>query len=256
MTGMPSKLNSLLILLGLLGFVETSNAQERKPPPYRGTIFDFPDLMKESDPTAFRSIEFIESAEREMFDRRINRAQRFPTFVFKVEFSDRRSLEVAVNREFESVSAAQIQAERYASAFGRLPLLLREEIDALHIQAGDELFGGGRKVLIHTGQGERYMKDGILEETLAHEAGHALDSKLANHVDWLSAQKKDARFISKYAEENPQREDIAESVVPYLAIRFRSERITKTQLETITQSIPARIAFFDVLKPAGFPTKQ
>ncbi|MFO0939460.1 MAG: hypothetical protein U0930_01705 [Pirellulales bacterium] len=245
-------LSRFLMLLALLDFVAVS-ALELQQPPFRGTIFDFPDLMKESDPTAFKSIEFVESAEREMFDRRINRSQRFPTFVFKVEYSDRKPLEVAVNREFETVSAAQLQAERYAIAFGRLPLLLREEIDALHIQAGNELFGGGRKVLIHTGQGERYIKDGILEETLAHEAGHALDSKFANHPDWVAAQKKDAMFISKYAEENPRREDIAESIVPYLAIRFRPDRIAKAQLETITQSIPARIEFFDGLKPSGFP---
>ncbi len=58
--------------------------------------------------------------------------------------------------------------------------MLRQEIDALHIQAGKQLFGGGRNVLIHTEQGEEYLKDGILEETLGHEAGHALDAKLAS----------------------------------------------------------------------------
>lgn len=244
-----------LFAIVLLGWTEAALAQLPKQPPYRGTIFDFPDLMKDSDPSAFKSIQFVESAERVMFDRRINRAQSFPVFVFKVEFSDRKPLEVAVNREFESDSAAQLQAERYSRAFGRLPLLLRESIDALHIQAGNELFGGGRNVLIHTGQGESYLKDGILEETLAHEAGHALDSTLAKHPDWLAAQEKDVQFISTYAQENPWREDIAEAVVPYLAVRFRPERITKTDHEKIVAAIPARIAFFDSLKPAGFPVK-
>ncbi len=252
---MPNRWMFTLFVFVLLGWTETALAQEPKQPPFRGTIFDFPDLMKDSDPSAFRSIQFVESAERTMFDRRINRAQSFPVFVFKVEFSDRKPLEIAVNREFESDSAAKVQAERYAIAFGRLPLLLREPIDALHIQAGNELFGGGRNVLIHTGQGERYSKDGILEETLAHEAGHALDSTLARHPDWLTAQEKDGQFISTYAQENPRREDIAESVVPYLAVRFRPERIKKAHYESIVAAIPARIAFFDSLKPAGFPAK-
>ncbi len=243
------------VFIGLLLHATTvrTKAEDRLPPPFRGTIFDFPDLMKESDPSAMKSIRFVESSERKMFDRRINRVEKFPVFVFEVQFSDRRPLEVAVNREFETQEAARTEVERYAVAFGRLPLLLREEIDALHIQAGKQLFGGGRNVLIHTEQGEEYLKDGILEETLGHEAGHALDAKLARHPDWLASQKKDARFISKYAEENPLREDIAESVIPYLAIRFRPERITAKQIDLITSAIPARIAFFDALKPTAFP---
>ncbi len=233
-----------------------ASAQDRLPPPFRGTIFDFPDLMKETDASALKSIEFVESTERKMFDRRINRVQSFPVFLFKVEFADRRPLEVAVNREFETEEAARGHAERYAVAFGRLPLMLREEIDALHIQAGKQLFGGGRNVLIHTEQGDEYLKDGILEETLGHEAGHALDAKLAKHPDWLTAQKKDGRFISTYAEENPLREDIAESVIPYLAIRFRPERITRQQVQQIESAIPARIAFFDALKTFCIPMSQ
>ena len=243
----------LFVVLLLRATLLLATAEDRSPPPFRGTIFDFPDLMNESDPSALKSIRFVESSDRKMFDRRINKVESFPVFIFEVQFSDRRPLEVAVNREFETQEAARVQAERYAVAFGRLPLLLREEIDALHIQAGKQLFGGGRNVLIHTEQGEEYLKDGILEETLGHEAGHALDAKLAKHPDWLAAQKKDARFISKYAEENPRREDIAESVIPYLAIRFRPERITPQQIQSITAAIPARIAFFDALKPASFP---
>ncbi len=236
----------LAIVLGKCGIALT---QERQAPPYRGTIFDFPDLIKESDKSAFKAIRFVEVSQRKMFDRRVNEVQSFPVFVFEVEFTDRRTLEVAVNREFETESAALLQAERYAIAFGRLPLMLRTEIDALHIQAGKQLFGGGREILIHTGQAEEYFKEGILEETLGHEAGHALDNKLAKHPDWIAAQKIDGRFISVYAEENPFREDIAESVIPYLAARYRPDRITKEQLETITESIPARMRFFDELDP-------
>lgn len=228
-------------------------SQEVRLPPFRGTIFDFPDLIKESDATAFESIRFVETAERNMFDRRIDKFQAFPVFVFEVRYSDRRPLEVAVNREFETEAAALKQAEFYATSFGRLPLLVREEIDALHIQAGKKLFGGGRNVLIHTEQGEEYLKDGILEETLGHEAAHALDAKFAKAPEWLEAQSKDGIFISTYARDNPRREDIAESIIPYFAVKFRPERITKQQLQAITDSIPARIAYFDAMKPEPFP---
>ena len=43
------------------------------------------------------------------------------------------------------------------------------------------------------------------------------------------------------------REDIAESFLPYLAIRYRSERIPPALALTIVQAIPNRIAYFDAL---------
>lgn len=226
--------------------------QKEARPPFRGTIFDFPDLMKESDATAFTGLKFVEQGHRNMFDRRLDRFEQFSVFVFEATYADGKPIEVAVNREFETEVAAQKQAEFYATAFGRLPLFLRQEIDALHIQAGDKLFGGGRNVLIHVEQGEAYQRDGILEETLGHEAAHALDQRYAREAGWLAAQKKDASFISSYAKENPFREDIAESVIPYFAVRMRPERITAEQRQKIEQSIPARIAYLDELKPAGF----
>ncbi len=226
--------------------------QKEARPPFRGTIFDFPDLMKEIDATAFTGLKFVEQGQRNMFDRRLDRFEQFSVFVFEAAYADGKPLEVAVNREFETEAAAQKQAEFYATAFGRLPLFLRQEIDALHIQAGNKLFGGGRNVLIHVEQGEAYQRDGILEETLGHEAAHALDQRYAREAGWLAAQKKDAGFISSYAKENPFREDIAESVIPYFAVRMRPERITAEQRQKIEQSIPARIAYLDELKPAGF----
>lgn len=223
-----------------------------KKPPFRGTIFDFPDLMREADPSAFQELSFVELSERKMFDRRLDRFETFGVFVFRATFADREPIEVAVNREFETQDAAHRQAEFYAQAFGRLPLFLRQEIDALHIQAGNRLFGGGRNVLIHTEQGQKYHRDGILEETLGHEAAHALDRKYARHPDWKAAQDKDAQFISTYAQENPYREDIAESIIPYFAVRLRPERIAAEQRARIEESIPARMAYLDSLQPKGF----
>lgn len=225
-------------------------------PPYRGTIFEFKELMADSDPTAFRQLEYIDLVERQMFDRRIDRFETFPVFLFHAEFHDSKQIEVAVNQEFGSEQKARAEALFYVQAFGRLPLMLRREIDALHIQSGQKLFGGGRNILIHTEQGREYDRAGILEETLAHEAAHALDERHARHQNWLTAQTRDNHFISTYAEENPFREDIAESVVPFFAVRFRPERIKAEQRQVIETTIPARISYFDSLKPDGFPTAR
>ncbi len=244
-------LTSLALVCALV-FAEEGYCQTTTPP-FRGTIFNFPDLMQASDPTAFTGLRFVGVGERSMFDRRLDRFQKFPVFLFEVNFQDRQPIEVAVNREFETESVARQHAEFYARAFGRLPLLLRSQIEALHIQAGKRLFGGGRQVLIHVDQGEEYDRDGILEETLGHEAAHALDAMHAKSPQWLKAQNDDGAFISTYAKENPAREDIAESIIPYLAVRFRPDRITDQQRQAIQQCIPARMAYFDTMPPQPFP---
>ena len=85
-----------------------------------------------------------------------------------------------------------------------------------------------------------------MEETLVHEAAHtSLDANHAASSGWLTAQTIDGEFISTYAQDYPDREDIAESFLPYLAIRYRSDRIDQSTFEIITQTIPNRIQYFD-----------
>ena len=90
------------------------------------------------------------------------------------------------------------------------------------------------------------MINGILEETFVHEACHtSLDATHASAPGWLAAQAADGEFISTYARDNPDREDVAESFLPYLAVRYRSGRISQSLLDTIVQTIPNRFAYFD-----------
>ncbi|HKX62806.1 MAG TPA: choice-of-anchor D domain-containing protein, partial [Verrucomicrobiae bacterium] len=91
-----------------------------------------------------------------------------------------------------------------------------------------------------------YEADGILEETLVHESGHtSLDPLHASASGWLAAQIADPEFISTYARDNPTREDIAESYLPWLAVRHRPHRISATLSNTIAVTIPNRLAYFD-----------
>ena len=102
-------------------------------------------------------------------------------------------------------------------------------------------------MLIHTDYSElNYEEQGILEETFIHEAAHtSLDAYHANDSLWLYAQKADCGFISSYAEEHPLREDIAESFLPYFAIRYRSDRISEELKISIESTISNRIEYFD-----------
>jgi hypothetical protein len=182
-----------------------------------------------------------------MFDRRVNNWITVNAYLFNASFDDGLTAEIQVNPEFSSSDAALVEAQKYGEVIGRLPTALRTSVETVWIHKGIQPFGGGNNnLLIHTGQADLYEADGILEETFVHEAAHtSLDSTHAAATGWLAAQTGDGTFISTYARDFPDREDIAESFLPYLAIRYRSDRISQPLADTIVQTIPNRIAYFD-----------
>ncbi len=218
-------------------------------PPFSGTIFIDPDIITASDPTTFQGLTAKGQGVRTMFDRRVNAFVQLQPYLFDATFSDGLVAEVQVNPEFGSTEAARAQADKYAIVIGRLPRSLRVSVATVWIHQGVNPFGGGNNnLLIHVGQGDLYLADGILEETFVHEAAHtSLDAAHASSAGWVAAQTRDPAFISTYARDNPQREDIAESVLPWLAVRYRPERISAPLAAIILQTIPNRISYFDAL---------
>ena len=254
-----------LILYGLLLVLiscSKSGAQPSIPkvqldPPFHGTIFLDPDIITSSDPSTFESLAYAGQAERTMFDRRVDDFITLAPFIFNANYDDGLSIEIQINPEFKNVAEAEIQALKYAQVFGKLPTALRSDVKTSWIHKGTESFGGGNNnLLIYIGQSLEYENDGILEETLVHEAVHSsLDEYHSASNGWLNAQKLDPSFISTYALENPEREDVAETFLLYLAIRYRSDRISATLKDTILQTIPNRIKYFDAQSLEMYPIK-
>jgi len=218
-------------------------------PPFAGTIFLDPDIITSQDPTAFQSISYSGQGVRTMFDRRVNTWVQENAFLFEVVFDDGLTTEVQVNPEFGTPEDALTDATTYAIEVGRIPTALRRDMQTMWIHKGVEPFGGGNNnVLIHTGQAANYVAAGILEETLVHEASHtSLDAQHGNSAGWRAAQASDPEFISTYARDFPDREDIAESFLLYLAVHYRADRIDTQLQQTIQQTMPARLAYFDQL---------
>ena len=224
-------------------------------PPFFGTIFIDPDIITPSDPTAFLDATYTGRGQRLMYDRRTNSWVWNNAYLFEATYDDGLNAEIQVNPEFGSPAAAETEALKYGEVVGRLPTSLRTRVETFWIHKGVNPFGGGNNnLLIHTGQGELYEASGILEETFVHEAAHtSLDPVHANASQWLAAQNADPDFISTYAQSYPGREDIAESFLPYLALRYRPERITQELAETIQQTIPHRIDYFDAMAFDAYP---
>lgn len=224
-------------------------------PPYNGTIYLDPDIITSSDPSCIESTTYTGQAMITMYDRRVNKWESVNAYLFNVVWSDGITSRAQVNPEFGSVEAATIEAEKYAFLIGQLPSVLRKDVNEIWIHKGTNPFGGGNKsILIHTGQTVVYENSGILEETLIHEACHtSLDAKHATSIGWKNAQSLDGEFISTYAKQNPTREDIAESFLPWLAVRYRRNKISSVNYTKITQTIPNRLDYFDAQNFDLFP---
>ena len=233
---------SLVLVLVFLSLSSPLSAE----PPFSGTIFIDPDIINEQDPTTLQALSNAGIGERLMYDRRLSGWITNNAFLFDASYNDGLTIEVQVNSEFETAVNARSEAAKYAEVIGRLPRALRRDVETVWIHKGTEPFGGGNNnLLIHVGQAEVYIVDGILEETLVHEAAHtSLDADHAESGGWLAAQRADSEFISTYAQDNPVREDIAESFLPFLALAYRSDRMSLDLAEKINATIPNRIDYF------------
>ena len=211
---------------------------------------DFKDVIKNTDPTTFKTLKDAGQEMRQMFDRRTNSFEDVNAYLFNVEYSDNNGfeIEIQVNPEFSQATAREY-ARQYAIVIGRLPIDIRRHVETVLIHNGKQPFGGAyNSLLIHVEQGDEYIDNEILEEIFIHEASHAsLDSLYANDADWINAQQKDNAYISTYAKDFPQREDIAESFLAYFAVTYRKDRISTSTYDKIISTIPNRINFFDSL---------
>jgi len=211
-------------------------------------LFTEEDIINEKDPTTFQNIVFVKKKTIKWWDRRNGTKQKsFKAFIFKATFlKGKRDITIRVNAEFETKSKAEEQAVKYAKIIGQLPTFLRtKNLKTLTIHKGNKKWGGGNNdILIHT---DKYLR--FVEEVAIHEAAHVtLDPQWHGSIKrskWNKAMKADNKFVSPYAKKFPSREDIAETINWWIAVRCKSDRISKLTYEKIILGIPNRLKYLD-----------
>ena len=215
-------------------------------------------IITNKDPTTLQNLVFVEEKLMETFDRRFKSTQLIKRriihgkmnvanhFVFKATFENDHKVTVAVNAEFKTKGKAEKTALKYIKIVGQLPTFLREGIYFIVIHKGKANWGGGaRKIYIHTGD----LNHKFNEETMVHEAGHAaLDWNglgLVNHAEWGAMQLADKKFISEYAQQYPDQEDVAETILWWIAVRCKPDKISKKNYKKVLEAIPNRLKYFD-----------
>lgn len=248
----------IIILVNFILF--TISTAEAKKYILKDNLFTSSNIIVSKDPTSFKELNFIEYKKIKFWDRR--REQQgpvyFDAFIFIANFEKGNSIEIRVNEEFGSLNEAKNNAEKYSKIVGQLPNFLRtKNLKTITIHKGKKPWGGGNNdILIHT---EMYSKDlsEFVEEVAMHEAAHtSLDYQwdgLVIESEWKKAQKLDKKFISKYAKRFSKREDVAETINWWIAVKCKKERISNSLFQNIIYGIPNRLKYLDSLKFDTYP---
>ena len=219
-------------------------------PPFGGTALITPDILDAADPTSLGSVRYVGRGERSFWDRPAESWITVNAYLFDVAYAGFQ-LEYQVHPEFRTEEAARMEVDKYAPVLGRLPLVLlsgAREVEISVAAGAPALQGNASLGLFHiyTDNAESLIRDGFLEEVFLHEAGHvSLDAAHGKSAGWRAAQEADGVFISDYARDFPDGEDIAESILPYFAVRYRPERLTEADRSAILAAIPNRLVYFD-----------
>ena len=219
-------------------------------PPFRGTPWANRHILGLPDSTSLRSVTFAGRGTRTVFDRRFNLWIPVYAYLFDAQFVER-EVEFRVNPEFADVEAARVEVDKFAPALGRLPAVFFSNLGAVAINAGAGAWGGSSRdgsivIHVHNQVTPDAIRGRFLEEVFLHEAAHvSLDPAHKDSPGWLAAQEADGVFISDYARTHPDREDIAESILMYFAVRYHPRRLSPEDRWAILTAIPNRLAYFE-----------
>ena len=226
---------------------------------FKNNLYHDCDIIKKKDPTTFLNLSFLGVENIKWFDYRLSTENSmkyeiyFDAFIFKARFEKGKDVTIRVNSEFKTKEKAEKIAKKYAKTIGQLPNFLRvPHLLTSTIHKGNGGWGGGNSdILIHTGTSpSRRGVSKCLEEVMIHEGAHVsidffytLKGKKGNR--WKDAANKDNKYVTPYARKNPFREDIAETINWWIAVRCKKDRISKSTYKKIVQNIPNRLEFFD-----------
>jgi hypothetical protein len=162
---------------------------------------------------------------------------------FDVTYPDQR-LRIHVHPD---VGDPQKRAREAAASVSRLPIQMRIELRYVNILDGDGSAWEedlGRFFTLYDALMERRLAEHDLDETVFHETAHvALDELFSNDPDWRSNQVSDNGFVTDYAAENPDTEDVAESALFAWTIIHHPGRLPADVEAAVQNIIPNRLEY-------------
>jgi len=233
------------------------NKIEILEPPFGGTMWDLPDLIKSSDYTIYSTSSYQGIETRLFYDKSIPDFINYPAHIYKVNFGDNLSIDFEIYTEFTLEEAGNIE-QKYAPLIGQLGKDLRRNIKSFEFLKGEEVASAQRtddlnyaNITFHTDWltlVETRFSGDRTEELLIHESAHlSIDPYVYGQQGWTDAVNLDGNYLSTYAKDNPDSEDVAETFQAYIAVKFFPDRISNSLRDTILSVCLNRFKYFDSL---------
>ena len=233
------------------------NKIEILEPPFGGTMWDLPDLITSSDYTIYSTSSYQGIETRLFYDKSIPDFINYPAHIYKVNFGDNLSIDFEIHTEFTQEEAGNIE-QKYAPLIGQLGKDLRRNIKSFEFLKGEEVASAQRtddlnyaNITFHTDWltlVETRFSGDRTEELLIHESAHlSIDPYVYGQQGWTDAVNLDGNYISTYAKDNPNSEDVAETFQAYIAVKYFPDRISNSLRDTILSVCLNRFKYFDSL---------
>ena len=209
------------------------------------------EFITTEDPHTFLCLDDIGRERREMPDRRTDQLFADDTFIFAARFSDRNELEIWAHPTFGTLKNARRHVEMIVKPLGRLPSFMRQRLSHVVLHEGDQVAFAedkGHFFVLYSENVKRRIRTHDIEETIFHEAVHAtLDDDYRRSADWLEAQKADGAYVTHYAANQPDTEDMAESALFAYAILYHPGRLPRHIEDEVRLVMPNRLDYFSTL---------
>lgn len=227
------------------------------PEPFGSTGSELTDLIRVEDESAFACVAYLGVGPEEILSPDKSGYEAVPdAHLFVANFTDGTSVDIRVHPEVGDAVAAGEEVERYLRPLGQLPTVLRRDIGRFAIRRGSETATASHLegISVQTENMDVRESTDRMEETLFHEAVHtAFDARFGygRSEAWLAAQEADGRFIAEYARENPDTEDLPESLLYVYTYLHHPDRLSDELAAAVRDRIPNRLAFFEPFFPVG-----
>ncbi len=215
------------------------------------------DFIHTDDPSEFESLVFVNREAKEMPDSRVGASSNPDSlidqnaYLFEATFTSGKVVGIWVSSQFATQAAAQGYAEKVTEPLGKLPQFMRNNLSHVIIHQGDEgAFAESiaNFFVLYSENMDTRISNNDLEETVFHESIHAtLDQMYLSSAVWMSAQAGDKGFVTDYAMENFDKEDMAESALFAYTLINHPDRLPDNVKTWLENNNVNRLAFFKTI---------
>lgn len=168
-------------------------------------------------------------------------------YLIELKYKDGAKVEIWADPEFADVATVSGYASKIGSALGKLPMPFRDKLRHVVVQLGDRVAFSehiGHFMVLYSENIDKRIATHDLEETIFHETIHAtLEHGHATSPEWIEAQKKDGAFITEYAAEKPNQEDLPESALFAYALIKHPGRMPEPVEKAVAEIMPNRLEY-------------